>query len=287
MDRRFLGVLAVSLLLALVISALFYQMLAQRSRSMRPVHTDMCNLVVAARALPVGIALNPADLRTTQVPVDRFPAGCFTRIDEILDRPVASSILADEPVREARLAPRGSGLGLAPVIPPGMRAVSVRVNEVVGVAGFVIPGMRVDVLVTGHLPRDDGSVTKTILQDILVISAGQTIEPDSRGKAINAPVVTLLVKPAQAEALTLASDWRIQLVLRNGADRLIEKTPGSQFGTLFGRAEAPRRAEAVAPRRVAAKLPSAPLVQPAPRTTEEIVVIRGTQKTLEQVGARM
>lgn len=287
MDRRFLGVMAVSLLLALVISALFYQMLAQRSRSMRPVHTDMCNLVVAARALPVGIALNPADLRTTQVPVDQFPAGCFTRIDEILDRPVASSILADEPVREARLAPRGSGLGLAPVIPPGMRAVSVRVNEVVGVAGFVIPAMHVDVLVTGHLPRDDGPVTKTILQDILVISAGQTIEPDSRGKAINAPVVTLLVKPAQAEALTLASDWRIQLVLRNGADRAIERTPGSQFGTLFGRAEAPIRAEAAASRRVAAKLPSAPLVQQAPRTTEEIVVIRGTQKTIEQVGARM
>jgi pilus assembly protein CpaB len=286
MDRRFLGVLAVSLLFALVISAVFYQMLAGRSRSMRPVHTDMCNLVVAARALPVGIALNPADLRITQVPVAQFPAGCFTKTDEIIDRPVASSILADEPVREARLAPRGSGLGLAPVIPPGMRAVSVRVNEVVGVAGFVIPGMHVDVLVTGHLPKDDGAITKTVLQDILVISAGQTIEPDSRGKAINAPVVTLLVKPAQAEALTLASDWRIQLVLRNGADSVIESTPGSQFGTLFGRAEAPRRAGAAA-RRITAKLPSAPRVQPPPRTTEEIVVIRGTQKTVEQVGVRM
>lgn len=166
-----------------------------------------------------------------------------------------------------------------------MRAVPVKVNEVVGIAGFVIPGMHVDVLVTGRLPKDDGSITKTILQDILVISAGQTIEPDARGKAINAPVVTLLVTPAQAEALTLASDWRIQLVLRNGGDRAVEKTPGSQLGTLFGRVEAPSRAEV--PRRLVAKLQPAPPVQPVPRTTEEIVVIRGTQKTVEQVGVRL
>jgi pilus assembly protein CpaB len=141
----------------------------------------------------------------------------------------------------------------------------------------------VDVLVTGRLPEDDGSITRTILQDILVISAGQTIEPDARGKAINAPVVTLLVTPAEAEALTLASDWRIQLVLRNGGDRAVEKTPGSRVGMLFGRAESPRRAQAQALRQGAATL----LVPPPPRTTEEIVVIRGTQKTVEQVGVRI
>ncbi len=287
MDRRFLTVLAVSLLFALVIATVFYQVLAGSSRSRSPVHTDMRDLVVASHALAVGIGLKPADLKVTAVPAAQFPAGCFSRIEEIIGRPVASSILADEPVREARLAPRGSGLGLAPVIPPGMRAVSVKVNEVVGVAGFVIPGMHVDVLVTGRLPKDDGSVTKTVLQDILVISAGQTIEPDARGQAINAPVVTLLVTPAQAEALTLASDWRIQLVLRNGGDRAVEKTPGSRLGTLFGRMEAPHRAQAQAPRPGAAKLPPTPLVPPPPRTTEEIVVFRGTQKTVEQVGLRM
>jgi pilus assembly protein CpaB len=283
MDRRFLTVLAVSLLFALVIAGVFYQVLAGSSLPRRPVHTEVRDLVVASRTLAVGIGLKPADLKVVQVAAAQFPAGCFSRIDEIIDRPVASSILADEPIREARLAPRGSGLGLAPVIPPGMRAVSVKVNEVVGVAGFVIPCMHVDVLVTGRLPEDDGSITRTILQDILVISAGQTIEPDARGKAINAPVVTLLVTPAEAEALTLASDWRIQLVLRNGGDRAVEKTPGSRVGMLFGRAESPRRAQAQALRQGAATL----LVPPPPRTTEEIVVIRGTQKTVEQVGVRI
>jgi len=96
-----------------------------------------------------------------------------------------------------------------------MRALTVRVNDVVGVAGFVMPGMRVDVLVTGKPPGQEGVVTTTVLQSILVLTAGTTIQPDARGQAINAPNVTLLVTPDQAEILTLASsEGRIQLVLR-------------------------------------------------------------------------
>lgn len=283
MDRRFVTVLGVSLLLALVVALVFYQMVAGARRGRRPAKVETKDLVVAAHALPIGISLKPADVKTVPVPVSQFPAGCFTKIEEVVGRPVGSSILADEPVREARLAPRGSGLGLAPMIPPGMRAVSVRVNEVVGVAGFVLPGMRVDVLVTGRVAGEEGSITKTILQDIPVISAGQNIEPDARGQAINVPVVTLLVTPEQAETLTVASEWRIQLVLRNGSDRAVGNTPGRRQGELLGRAVTPEP-KAARPRTVIVR--AAPPAPPPPRTTDDVVVIRGIQKTVEKVGVR-
>ncbi len=283
MDRRFLTVVAVSLLLATVVAVLFYQTMAGAGRKRRPAKVQTKDLVVAAHPLPIGINLKAADLKIVKVPLEQFPAGCFTKVEEIVDRPVASSILADEPVREARLAPRGSGLGLAPVIPPGMRAVSVKVNEVVGVAGFVLPGMRVDVLVTGRLPGEDASSTKTILQNILVISAGQNIQPDARGEAINAPVVTLLVTPEQAETLTLASEWRIQLVLRNGSDREIQDTTGRRLAELLGH---PKPEPKPAPPRRTVIVKAAP--PPAPvKIVDEVVVIRGTQKTVEQVGVRV
>jgi pilus assembly protein CpaB len=164
-----------------------------------------------------------------------------------------------------------------------MRAVAVRVNEVVGVAGFALPGMRVDVLVTGRPAGQEMTVTKTILQDILVLAAGQKIEPDAGGKAINAPVVTLLVSPEQAEVLTLASEGRIQLVLRNSGDRTVEKTPGRMLAELYRTAAAEPRVETRKPRPRPVVAPPAP---PPPRTTEDIVVIRGNKKTVEQVAIR-
>jgi pilus assembly protein CpaB len=285
MDRRFITVLAVSLLFALLISGLFYQIVAGSRGRRPPRKVEKRDLVVAARPLAVGIVLKAEDLKLVQVPVDEFPAGCFSKFQDVLERPVASSILTDEPIREGRLASRGSGLGLGPVIPSGMRAVAVKVNDVVGVAGFVLPGMRVDVLATGHPPDSGqaGSVTKTILQDILVLSAGQTIEPSATGKAINAPVVTLLVTPDQAETLTLASEWRIQLVLRSGADRTIAQTPGRALWELAGKTRPPQEASP-APRPVRTAPAAAPA--PTPRVPDEVVVFRGTQKTVEQVGVR-
>jgi pilus assembly protein CpaB len=282
MDRRFVTVLAVSLLFALAISGVFYQVVAGSNRGQRrPPKIDKRNLVVAAHALSVGGVLKAEDVKLTQVPVEEFPAGCFSRPEEVIGRPMASSILADEPIREGRLAARGSGLGLAPVIPNGMRAVAVKVNDVVGVAGFALPGMHVDVLATGRPPDSDspGSVTKTILQDILVLSAGQTIEPSSNGQAINAPVVTLLVTPQQAETLTLASEWRLQLVLRNGSDRIIENTPGRELWELSGQAR--KRPAAAAP---PSPRPVVVVRTPAPRVPDEVVVFRGTKRTVEQVG---
>lgn len=286
MDRRFLSVLGACLLFALVVSALFYQAVSGR-RSAKPQKPKLRPLVVAARALPVGIVLKPDDVKIVQLAPELAPSDGYSKVGEVVQRAVVSSVLPDEPIRDARLAARGAGVGLAPIIPDGMRAVAVRVNDVVGVAGFVLPGMRVDVLVTGRPPKSDTTYTKTILQDILVLSAGQTIEPDVRGKAINAPVVTLQVTPAQAEVLTLAGEGRIQLVLRNTGDRTVDATPGRNIVELYGRpaaADAPVRTVHSAPRRIVVSPPPAP--PPPVKTTEEIVVIRGTQRSVEQVPIR-
>jgi pilus assembly protein CpaB len=285
MDRRFLTVLGVSLIFALIVSTIFYRMTAGNSGAPAPANTDQKDVVVAIKPLPVGVNLKPADLRIDKVPTAHFPKGAFSKIEEVVDRPVVSNILPDEPILEGRLAARGSGAGLAPIIPVGMRAVTVRVTDVAGVAGFVLPGLRVDVLVTGRMPSGDQTLTVTGLQNMLVLSAGQTIQPDARGQAINTPTVTLLATPEQAETLTLAGNQgSIQLVLRNGSDQTVEKTPGTSVSELFGMKGRP-----------VVKPVSAPAPKPRPRIVEaappppppppEVIVIRGNTKTVERVGS--
>ncbi|MFB3775991.1 MAG: Flp pilus assembly protein CpaB [Bryobacteraceae bacterium] len=284
MDRRILIVAGVSLLFALVVSSIFYQMSSRAGGGSRQQSkTEIVDLVVAAQPLPVGVQIKPGDLKVVRVPKDRVPAGSFQKIEEVVGRPVVSNILLDEPVIAGRLAERGSGFGLAPVIPPGMRAVAVKVNEVVGVAGFVLPGMRVDVLVTVRPPGEGGARTSTILQNVPVVSAGKQIQADSSGNAVNAPVVTLLVTPEQAEILTLAgNEGRIQLVLRNSADLALSKPPGRAMTELYG----PRAVERppVPVRRTVVQAAAAPPPAPAPPPPEEVVVIRGTERSVELIG---
>jgi len=282
MDRRFLTVLGVSLVFALVVASIFYQISARSDGSGEVAEdTQTRDLVVAVKPLGVGAMVKPEDLKVIQVPASQFPAGGISKVEEVVDRPVISNILLDEPIHEGRLAPRGSGAGLAPVIPEGMRAVSLRVNEVVGVAGFVLPGMRVDILLTGSPSNNANRVTRTILQNVQVLSAGQQLESNSQGQAMNVRVVTLLVSPEQAEILTLAtSEGSVQLVLRNGSDTMIAKTEGAAEGELYGirQAEPPRPVEraAVAP---------APLAPPPPPPPDEIVVFRGTERSVQVVNA--
>jgi pilus assembly protein CpaB len=286
MDRRFLTVLGVSLLFALVISSVFYQMTARAGSAKKPEPTDLKDVVLAARPLSVGTTVKPADLKLAKVPSGSFPKGAFSKAEEVIDRPVISNVLIDEPVLEGRLAARGSGLGLAPIIPVGMRAVTVRVNDVTGISGFVLPGMRVDVLVTGRPPNSDGTITATVLQNMVVLSAGTAIQADARGNAIQAATVTLLATPDQAESLTLANtEGRIQLVLRNGSDQTIEKTAGREVSELYGVRAVHKKPDAPAPRPrpqpVAAVVAAPP---PPPPPPDQIVVIRGTTKTVEVVG---
>ena len=191
--------------------------------------------MVAVRELPLGTTLTRDCVKLRNVPESLFPKGGFSRVEDVVERPVISTIQADEPVMESRTAARGSGVGLAPLISPGMRAISVRVNDVVGVAGFILPGMRVDVLVTGRPAGAADTFTRTVLQNISVLSAGQTIQTDGKSQTITTPVVTLLVNPSEAEALTLANnEGHIQLVLRNSVDQQISRTSGRQLHELFG-----------------------------------------------------
>src|SRR5579862_2117184 len=288
MDRRFLTVLGVSLVFALVVSSVFYQMTSRGSGPKKSEPSDMKDVVVATRPLGVGVMVKPADVKLTRVSLESFPKGAFSKVEDVLDRPVVSNILLDEPVLEGRLATKGSGLGLAPTIPVGMRAVTVRVNDVASVAGFVLPGMHVDVLLTGHPTGAEGDMTTTCLQNVLVLSAGQTMQPDARGQAINAPTVTLLVTPEDAETLTLAgSDGRIQLVLRNSSDQAISKTAGRLVSELYNRRPAPTPVKTEErprpkPRPVP---PPAPVVAaaPPPPPPDQIVEIRGAQKTVVQI----
>jgi pilus assembly protein CpaB len=300
MDRRFLTVLGVSLVFALVVSSVFYQMTSRAGGSRKQEVTDYRDIVVTTRPLSVGAVVKPADVKIAKVPAEAFPKGAYSKVEEVLDRPIISNILLEEPILDGRLAAKGAGLGLAPTIPVGMRAVTVRVNDVAGVAGFVLPGMHVDVLVTGRPPGGDGDITSTVLQDMLVLLAGQTLQPDARGQAIQAPTVTLLASPEQAETLTLANiDGRIQLVLRNSSDSAMEKTPGRYVDELFGgsRRQAAPAAPAAAPRPKpkpveTAQAPpvavpvAAPAPPPAPTPPDQVVVIRGNTRTVETFPSR-
>jgi pilus assembly protein CpaB len=171
--------------------------------------------------------------------------------------------------------------------------VTVRVNDVASVAGFVLPGMRVDVLVTGRPPSSEGNMTSTVLQNMLVLSAGTTIQADARGQAIQAPTVTLLATPGQSETLTLAgNEGRLQLVLRNSSDQTVEQTTGRYISELYG---APRKAAAPAAPVTAGRKPAPrpvviaaapPPPPPPPAPLDQIVVIRGTTKTVETMPNR-
>ena len=291
MDRRFLTVLGVSLVFALVVSSVFYQMTSRGNGPKKNEPTDTKDVVVATRPLGIGVMIKPADVKLTKVSTESFPKGAFSKVEEVLDRPVVSNILLDEPLLEGRLAIKGSGMGLAPTIPVGMRAVTVRVNDVAGAAGFVLPGLRVDVLVTGRPPSGDSNMTTTVLQNVLVLSAGQAMQSDARGTPVSVSTVTLLVTPNDAETLTLAGgEGRIQLVLRNSSDEAIEKTPGRYVAELYGAAhrQVPDakpavRAAAPKPRPVVMVAPSVAVPLAPPPPPDQIVVIRGTQKTVETI----
>lgn len=189
--------------------------------------------------------------------------GSYSDPKQILGRGVVTMIMPNEPVLDAKLAPKEAGAGLPSVIPDGMRAVSVKVNDVIGVAGFVLPGTRVDVIMSGT-PRPSEDVTsKVVLENVQVLAAGQNVEQDSSGKPQNVPVVTLLVSPEQAQDLALAgTDMRIQLALRNPMD-LEKKSPAAaQRASLFRSQQPAIPEKPLSKVKKAAKPKSEPVVVP-------------------------
>ncbi|HET9406624.1 MAG TPA: Flp pilus assembly protein CpaB [Candidatus Sulfotelmatobacter sp.] len=184
-------------------------------------------IVAAAKDLPPGVALTDKDVELVDWPSDMPLTGSFSKIQDVVGHPLIRSLGAKEPLFQRDLGLEGSGIGLATKIPPGMRATAVKSNEIVGVAGFLYPGSHVDVLATINVPgaaQGQGNVTQTVLQDVEVLTAGQTIEPDPQGKPQQVDVVTLLLTPEDSQKLQLAStQGTIQFVLRNGTDKDVNK----------------------------------------------------------------
>ena len=239
MNRRLLTILLVAFAIAGICAFLVYRVVAVRISADKPVST--VTVVAAAKDIPLGTVLQQTDLSTMTI-AGTLPKGAILKPEQALNRGAITQIAQGEPVLESQLAGLGTGGGLAPTIPDGMRASAVRVDEVVGVAGFVLPGMRVDVLVSGNPPgsdAQDGVITKTILQNIQVLSAGVNIQRDAQGKPQQVQVVTLLVTPEQAQLLSLASNLKIQLVLRNPLDTKVATVQQNTMRGLFTGAPGP------------------------------------------------
>jgi pilus assembly protein CpaB len=235
MNKRLITVFVFALIVAGGASLVLYRLVSAKmsSHSAQP----QKKLVAAVHLLEIGTLIRAEDIKMMDWP-GNLPAGAIQTLDAAVGRGVISPIYDSEPLVENRLAPRGAGGGLAATIPTGMRAVAVRVNDLVGVSGFVLPGMHVDIIISGNPPgntgANTGTMSKTILQNIQVLSAGPKFQRDEEGKPISAAVVNLLVTPEQAETLSLASnEMRIQLVLRNPLDKDLAKTQGTAVANLF------------------------------------------------------
>ncbi len=266
MNKRFVGVLLFAFVVASGASLLLYRLLINRPQQARAAAAPTTQVVLATHDIEMGSVLKEEDVKLEDWS-GTVPQGAVVKIQDLVGRGVNTKIFAKEPIIESRLTPKGAGGGLASMIPPGMRAVAIPVNDVVGVAGFVVAGMRVDVLISGSTPRGDnglGPVTKTMLQNLEVLSAGQEFKKDAEGKPVAVPVVNLLVTPEQAEQLSLASkQTTIQLDLRNPLDHEVATTHGTALQKLFDGTKVLKPGEVGEPPTVAAARPR-PVPQAAP-----------------------
>lgn len=274
MNKRLLAVLGFALLISAAASLGLYKLVSVRMAN--AASAPPTKLFVAARDLPVGTLVRDLDVSEIDWK-GQAPSHAMTKREEIVGRGVVAEIYSGEPFLENRLAAKGAGAGLAATIPQGKRAVAVRVNDVVGLAGFVTPGMRVDVLIMGQspgAPAQNGSLSRTMLQNIEVLSAGQQIQKDSEGKPVQVQVVNMLVTPEEAEALSLASsDARIQLVLRNPLDKEEVKTSGTALAKLFtGQGAQPPPATPVTARKPKPAAPPPQVIQITSEKTERVSV---------------
>jgi pilus assembly protein CpaB len=243
-------------------------------------------VVVAAADLNLGTELKKEDLAIVNFPKGAAPEGSFDRVQDVVGRGLIVSMVKNEPLLPGKMASKEAGAGLPPIIPEGMRAVSVRVNEVVGVAGYVLPGTHVDVVATANPTNQSSDVTsKLILSNVQVLTAGTRLEQDQeKGKPMQVTVVTLLVYPDQAERLALAStEGKIQLALRNPMDQGAPETPGVKPAVLLGAVKAP--AKQVARNTTSTKKVTGPVTQEAPVAAPlpTVEVIRGDKRSAEVI----
>jgi pilus assembly protein CpaB len=274
--RRILMAFGAALPLALLASLLVHHELSKvTARRAIP----SIQVVIAAQNLPPGTLLGAEDLRQVDWPAAQAMEGMCARMEDCQGRAVLNAVVENEPILEANLAPKDSGSGLPATIPQGMRAVSVAVNEVIGVAGFVQPGTAVDVIATGTPAGGSTTVARTVLEDIRVLAAGQKVEPDAQGAPQSVSVVTLLVRPEQAAVLSLASvQGRIQLALRNVSDTVLVNPPAADEAAVFGTA-----LREAAPAKIVPARGTARRVEPASSGVE---VFRGTKEETSEAPQR-
>ncbi len=257
-----------------------YNYVSSAGQSSAPSAIPSKPVVVAATDLTLGAELTAGDVKVIEWPASAVPAEAISDPKDVIGRGLIMPVVQYEPILPMKLASKEAGAGLPPVIPPGLRAVSVRVNEVIGVAGYVVPGTRVDVLTTINPGQQQTTMTsKVILTDVQVLAAGTKLDNTvDKDKPIPVSVVTLLVNPDEAERLTLAaSEGKIQLALRNPLDRSAPATRGVRPAVLLGSEPATR----VVPSPRAAATVARVLPSEGPQATVEI--IRGDKRAHEVV----
>jgi pilus assembly protein CpaB len=239
-------------------------------------HPQLTHVVAAAKPLNEGVALTAQDVALVDWPAAVPLPGSYSKIEQVVGKPLIYPLGAKEPVLERDLGVEGSGIGLSVKIPSGMRATSVRTNEITGVAGFLYPGSHVDVLATFNPPGGRGAVTQTILQNVQVLTAGETIQPDPSGKPQRVDVVTLLLNSSDSQKLLLAStQGSIQFVLRNGADQKQATVQPTDLAELVtGEAPPPAHRARGVRRRVVRRAP------PRPPDVYLLEVIQGEQRSV-------
>jgi pilus assembly protein CpaB len=292
--QRLVFVVLFALVVSGAASAVLYRLIsAQLAANKVAANTKV---VVAAHNLSAGDLIKDVDVKVADWsgPV---PVGTIVKTEDALNRGVLEPIYQGEPLVENRMSKPGAGAGLATMIPQGMRAVAVRVNDVVAVSGFAAAGSHVDILIAGNPPGGNqaaGTVTKTLLQNVEILSAGATIQKDAEGKPVSVPTVNLLLTPAQAEIMSLASnEARIQMVLRNPTDKEETKPPGTAMAYLFSGGVAPPAATGTSTaarpvvRKAAPPPPPAPpkVVVPPPPPPINVEVIHGSRKSEQKFDA--
>ena len=271
--RRPWFMLILALTSGVVAALLALRYLRERTTPLMAAEPRRANIVLSARSLPVGAVITERDLKVVSWPGDAVPSGYIRSVNDAVGRGIITPVAENEPLLASKISTKDAGGGLPIIIRDGMRAVSVRVDEIIGVAGFVLPGTRVDVLLT--LSKNDKrpqSITKTLLQNVQTLAAGQSVQRDKEGKPQTVTVITLLVSPDDAELLALAAkEGQLQLALRNTLDTLPVSTSGARADKLSP--SAPSNANASRPQRARST--------PAPRANPTVVEgYKGGERTL-------
>src|SRR6202790_310184 len=244
--NRLLLIGMVALMLGAFASFVVYRSLATRTAGSQSPGEDV---VIAANDISVGSRIEDKDIKVVRFPSGDLPQGSYHLKSKVLGRGAVLPISRGEFILPYKLAGENAGFGMPTLIPRGMRAVSVRVNDIVAVAGFVIPGTHVDVLLTGNPSGAGDQQTTTVLENVAVIAVGQKLERNTAGEPQLTPVITLLVSPDDAQKLTLAtSQGKIQLALRNPLDSKQQELNSVATGALYKGVPAPTPVAALRPK---------------------------------------